>query len=221
MKDLWRSLHLYQPIILSVVILLGSILGITLVVVPVARTTFELAAATRSLSTEIGQLRAKNSLLDGLDEETLRGQLEAIVTAVPPDKALPSLLLTVEGLSGQSGITLSDLTLSPGIIATGAAQESTVTEKQLGANLLSFAVTVEGTFDGLRSFLNSVVGVRRLMRVRNFTATFASSGTTKTLLQMDTFYIPYPTSLGRPTQKLNPLSVREEELLVRIAAMPN
>lgn len=221
MKEIAGLIRTYQKLILAAVILGGSLLGFFLGELPAMKKAWGLVLANRTLSEEIRDLRSKNSLLGALDEETLRQHLMVLTLAVPADKSLPTLFSTIEGLGQETDLSIDDLVLTPGIISTEAAKRSQPEENKFGSSSIPFTVTVEGTFAQLQSFLQKAVGVRRLIRVRNFSAAFDSGGLSRVTLSLETFYLPFPTTLGDVTDKLTPLTAEEETLLAKIRALPN
>lgn len=221
MKDILRFIKAYQGLIISTSILIGCFLGLILAVIPALRGVLDLVASTRALTGEVRELRTKSNLLEGIDEETYRGYLLTLTAAVPPDKSLPSLLSTIDGLGQQVGLSIGDLVLTPGNIATEAAKRQSQEEKKLGSNIMPFTLTVEGNFDQLRQFFANLVTIRRLLSVHGFSAVFRGDGTSRGTLQMETFYLSFPASLGKASQKLIPLKSEEESLLTKIENLPN
>src|SRR3989344_9591395 len=112
MRGIRRFLFEYRTMILSAVALAGSIMGVVIVVIPAIRQTVDVWKKGNDLQIEVTDLRSKTAVLGSLDEEELRDQLTTLLSAVPSDKSVSTVFATVETLAGQSGITLSDMTVT-------------------------------------------------------------------------------------------------------------
>lgn len=211
----------YQQIIFSIAVILIALGSIVFGIIPATGKVLELRETNTLLTTKNQALRVKASILASLDEEVLRQNLNALIAAVPPDKSLPSIFSTVDGLSASTGVVVSDFVLnSAGSIATDSARKQTGEEQKIGSNLLPFSLSIEGTYDQIRNFLESAVGVRRFFRVRQFDLAFTGQGGLKATLGMDAYYAPLPTQLGLIDQALNLLTQNEEAVIVRVSALP-
>lgn len=209
----------YKNLIIMAVGSLLAIAGIVFGVVPLAQKTIALAGGVRALTAEVDLLRRTSATLQLLDEATLRRSVLTLASAVPSDKSLPSILTTLDTVSGGSGIALTDVSLTkPGSLATESAKKLTRDEVKIGANLLPFSVSGRGTFEQVQSFLTSVVSVRRMFRLRSMSV-LLSGGLSTVLADLDAYYFPYPTTVG-PATGVSGLTEAEEKTITSIGLLP-
>jgi Tfp pilus assembly protein PilO len=211
----------YQQIIISVAILLVCIGSIIFGIIPAIGKLLALWETNATLTTKNQALRLKASVLASLDEETQRQNLNALIAAVPPDKSLPSIFSTIDGLSVNTGVAVTDFILTgAGSLATESARKQSGEEQKLGSNLLPFSVSIIGSYEQIRNFLESAVAVRRFFRVRQFELSFTGSSDLTATLGMDAYYASLPTHLGQIEQRLDLLTLKEEEVIAKVSTLP-
>src|SRR5258706_7276015 len=99
--------------------LLLSVVGFAVGIIPLAQKELALSGEVTSASGEVQSLQRKASVLDSLDEEALKNDLVTLVTAVPADKSLMTLLGTIDGVTRKTGVSLVDISLTkPWSLAT-------------------------------------------------------------------------------------------------------
>ncbi len=217
--QLKKFLRLYKNLILMTVWLLCSVAGLLFGVVPLAQKAVSLGADVRTLSAEVDLLRSRSAILNLLDENTLRRNVLTLATAVPPDKSLPTILTTIDTVSGGSGIDIIDVSLTnPGSLATASAKKITSSEAKIGSNVLPFSVSGRGTWEQAKSFLSSVVSVRRMFRLRSMDISL-NSDVVSVRADLDAFYFPYPTTVGT-AQTLSNLTDEEEKTIASVETLP-
>jgi Tfp pilus assembly protein PilO len=220
MKQFRKFFRTYQELLISVLILVGIGIGVLVGIIPVVNKIIELRNQSNDLQTLIEAMRVKVNILDSSDEETNKRYLSELALAVPQDKSLTSVFSTIDGLGTETGVTLSDFTLTkPGSIASGSAKKVTTEEKTVGSNFVPFTLTVAGTYEQIHDFFNRVVQVRRFFRVRHFDLTFLNN-TVSARLGMDAYYAALPTKLGSAEQVIEPLSQEDEQIITKIMALP-
>lgn len=218
----------YQGLIVSIGILIVSVLGIVLGVVPIVQKTIVMNTQFNSLSAEVVVLKNKVSLLESIDEGSMRNNVQTLLSAVPSDKSIPTLLWTLDGLSAKTGVAAGNFSLAKlGSLATESAKRVTADEQAVGGNIVPFSMDISGSLDQIRGFLASSVSVRRLIRIRTFTVRFAKRSTEATgsanmisaNLEMDTYYSPLPTTIGSVNQPLTALTSTDDDLIAKVAQM--
>ena len=221
MRSIPKQYRVYQDLIVSGLIIVFTIVGIFVGVVPAGKKIFEQADAGRLLSQEIVSLQKKVELLNSMDEESLRKDLATVLAAVPAEKALPTVFSTVEGLAQHVGVGILDQNISGvGSVASQSGSQ-TALEKQLGTHLLAFNVTVEGPVTAIQEFIAQSVQVRRLLRLRTFSISFPKENEIlRVTLQLDSFYEPFPANLGSLTSAIAPLTEKEQALVVQLGGFP-
>jgi Tfp pilus assembly protein PilO len=215
----------YQGLIVSIGILIVCGLGVLLGVVPLIQKTIDLNTENRSLSAEVDLLNNKVSVLQSIDENAMRSDLQTLLSAVPSDKSLSTLLDTLDGLTGKTGVSSGNFSLSKlGSLATESAQRLSADERAVGSNILPFTISLTGTLDQMRGFLATSVSVRRLFRIRTFDVSFVKTGTesgtmVSANMAMDTFYSPLPSAIGSVSEPLTALTSTDTNLIAKVAAM--
>lgn len=221
MASVAKIIRPYKHILVYSAILCASGLTLFLGIIPAFRATTTLYSELRELSVKVTALRGKLTMLQSLDEESLRNQLGSLITGIPQHKSLPTVFTTLESIGAQSGVTLTEMSFAvAGPLATQAASRQTVEEKKLGASLLPFSVSAEGQLTQMRDFLALVVGVRRILRIRTATLITPVDAVVKARLDIDAFFAPFPAAIAQSAEKLEPLSAKDEEMLAKVGAIP-
>lgn len=212
----------YKDLIISVVILLFCAIGFIGGVAPAAQKVQGLFDQTQQLSSQTKALRTKLTALNALDESVLRNQLNEVIAAVPSDKSLPTVFSTVEGIAGQAGVSIANMSIGgDASLATPTAAKRTAQEKQLGTRTIPFSVTIEGTPPAIQQFIALAPQVRRLLRIRTFAITFPSNDRPVHIaVEMDAFYEPFPGSIGKTGSALPILSDKEVEIISMVSKLP-
>ncbi|MCX6793784.1 MAG: type 4a pilus biogenesis protein PilO [Candidatus Gottesmanbacteria bacterium] len=220
MQQLKKIFREYQWLIISIGILLMCGFGFVLGVVPLAQKAIDLNNEYSSLSAEVNALNNKASILQTIDEDTIRSNMQTLLSAVPYDKSLPTLLGTLDGLTAKTGVSVESFSLSkPGSLATVSARSLNAGEQAVGSNILPFTINVSGTFDQIRAFLTAATSVRRFFRIRTFDVSFVNADTVSANIAMDAFYSPIPSSIGSVSQPITALTSTDNDLIAKIAAM--
>ncbi len=218
-NTLWRT---YQNLIISAAILLFCAIGFITAVFPAVEKIQSLLSDTQQLTDDTKALTAKLTVLNALDESSLRQQLSAVISAVPTDKSLPTVFSTIEGLAAQSGVSVVSVDIEGDTaLATASAAKQTPEEKMLGTRTIPFSATIEGTLDAIQHFIALAPQVRRLLRIRTFAITFPSDAKpVRISLEMDAFYQPSPTSLGKTGAAIVTLSDAEQSVISKVSQLP-
>lgn len=222
MRYLRRFLRIYQGFVISGALLLFGTVALIFAVVPGIRATRDVYVSLKASEKEIDVLTKKLQFLEAIPEDDLRNQLVVLLSTVPQDKSVPTILTTIDGLANQSGVTIVDMNLtSPGSLATGAASRQSVSEKKIGASTLAFSLSASGTYDQIRAFVGQINNVRRLFDVSSFDISVSNAGSTQVRLSLNAFYQPLPTKVGSIEVPVAVLTQKEEELLATLTQYPD
>jgi Tfp pilus assembly protein PilO len=210
-----------RDILIPILMILASIIGGIFGIIPAVKKVNNIRNTTIELTKTIQVLRTKINILESKDINTYRDQFTELIKAVPGDKSLPTIFSTLDALGAQSGVTLTEFTLSKiGSIASESGTMSSLEEKQIGSNLLPFTITVNGSYDQIYAFLSQVNNVRRFFRVKKFELSFDNTSAISVTMGMDSFYAPISKAIGTVESPLEPLSQQEEDLITKISQMP-
>jgi Tfp pilus assembly protein PilO len=213
-----RPLRPYQGFFLPVGVALVSIISFIVGVIPAISYDLARVNTLKELAGEVKTLTIKSQLLANLDEQELKDNLLLLTDAVPTTPSLPTVFATIEGLAADTGVAVGSVEiLDSGVIATDSAKRQTADEKKIGAYLLPFAITVDGTYGNIKQYIGKLVSIRRFLRVRSFAISFPQEGGAKSRLELDAFYAPLPKGLGSQTM-LSPLTSAEKSVIESVDA---
>lgn len=219
--DIQKILRTYQSLAVSLAVLIFCVIAFFGGVLPSIQKVSELFLTVQSLTEDNKGLEKKIQILDGYDEEDLRAKLAIVLSTVPGDKGLPGLFGTVEAVAGSAGVTIVDMNVVGGKVATTAATKQTKQELEVGSRILHFTTTVVGSLPAMQDFITRVPTVRRLMRIRSFAITFPKNDKPLTVsLALDAFYEPYVTSLGGAASVVSALSTSELAIIDTLSTFP-
>ena len=221
MNSYKKYIRKYQGVAISVFVILVVILCVLLGLMPAITKIKALRMNVSDLSSQLSVLEQKATILESIDEETYKSYLSDLALAVPTDKSLTSLFATIDGLSRETGVTLSDFTLArPGTIATDSAKRLSNDERKLGSSLLPFTLTVTGTYEQIRKFIEYAIKVRRFFRIRYFSISFDEKKETISVhMGMDAYYAPLPTNLGSASQTIEALTQNDQAIIEKVMGM--
>lgn len=222
LRYLRRFLRIYQGFVVSGAILLFGTVAIIFAVIPGVRATRELYGSLKEIEGETQALSGKLTFLEALSEDDIRERVMMLLSALPQEKSVPTILTTIEGLANQSGVSIIDMSLTnPGSLATAAATRQSTAEKKIGASTLPFSLTASGTYAQIRAFVGEINKVRRLFDVTSFDLSIGGTGTTQVRLSLIAFYQPLPTKVGNVQAPVALLSQKEEEVLGKVTGYPD
>ncbi len=220
MRAIRKFLFQYQGLLLCAALFVVSGAGILYGIVPATQRTIAMAKDVQTLRKETKVLAAKAQALGSVDEDFFLSQLRILSSAVPSDKSLPTLLLTVESVMAQTGVSIIDMTIAnPGPLATAAATQLSAEEKQIGSFILPMAVSVYGSYEQIKQFTETMVSVRRLLRIKDFAITIQSGDNGTARFAVDGFYLPIKAAAIPATQPLS-LTSEEEAVLSSLTNYP-
>lgn len=222
MRYLRRFLRIYQGLVVSGAILLFSTVAMFMAIIPGIRATRDLYESLKQIERDTTALSQKLRFLESLSEDDLRNRLVALLSAIPQDKSVPTILSSVEGYSNQTGVSILEVSLTnPGSLATGAATRQSVAEKKIGASTLPFSLSVSGSYDQIRAFVGAINQIRRLFDVTSFQLSIGDAGATKVRLMLTAFYQALPTKVGSVEASIIPLTEKEEGVFTKISRYPD
>ncbi|MBU1326704.1 type 4a pilus biogenesis protein PilO [Patescibacteria group bacterium] len=215
-----RILRPYRTTIVSISLLLLCVVAVVVGVVPAYKKASTMRSNAKELSETVMLLRNKIDLLNSTDEDTLRSQVALTLSAIPSDKSVASLFSTIEGVANLSGVTLADITVSAvGKIATNSGVTKNTEEIQLSSTIMPFAASINGTYQQIRDFLEAANSVRRFVRVQAFSLAKGEGDVLTMSADMNAFYTPLPTSIGKPSDRIEAFTQDDQDLLTSISSM--
>lgn len=182
-------------LVLSVVV--AAVL-IFLLVIPWIKEIISVQGSINQAQGRITALAQKESVLSKADSDTISQTLGDLITALPNDKDVPSLLVGVSRLSSDAGLSIEALQISPGQVSTASAKAKNES--------VDFEVTLKGSAEALISFLKNLESARRLLVVKDISATMIGQASSlTTTLKISAPYqgfAPPPDDISNPVPTL-------------------
>jgi len=220
----------YQRTVLIKELLIPTIMAVIAVVlimyavIPNIQRMQDIIVSIQATQNENDGIRKKIAALSALDEDTLRSHMQILLSAVPSDKSVATILSAIDNVSSEQSISVTDLAVSGlGSISTDSAGTAQKIDSKLGSNTLPVSISVSGTFDQIIAFVGKIHSVRRLLRISGLNLSLfggEASPTAKVKMSLEAFYAPLPKTLGKAADDLKPLSAGEEELLTKLSSFP-
>jgi hypothetical protein len=210
---------------LSALFLIGSAAIIFYGMLPGFGKIREYISDIQNLSQQNAVITKKIAFLNTLDETTLENQMVSLLTAVPQDKSLPTVMQVLDQVANETGVNIKSLTITnPGTLSTQSAQLSGANSAKMGSNAINFEVDTVGSLDQTNSFLDRIIGVRRMLNVGSInlsvSGSSSASATVDAKLNMMAYYAPLPTTLGKAADVLMPLTAGEVAVIDKLNTMP-
>jgi len=210
----------YQKILVHSAIILVSIILFVGVILPTAVKIKGLLAEIVDSRNTLEAAQAKLTTLQGLDENALKSNLATLLAAIPQDKAIPSLITTVDNLAAQTGVSLGNLSFTGGEMATESSKKSPAKEKGSGIQALRFNLALAGDLPGIINFLTTSTRVRRLLKINTFSLSLEFTAGSRAVMNAETFYAPIAGG-QKAAAKLSILTGEEETLLSKLGNYPD
>lgn len=149
-------------------------------------------------------LENKVSALASYNGEDLSRKLGYTLSAFPPEKDFGSMIGLLQQLVGQSGFSISSISLG-GSISKGNTQSYEVKMEVTGAKAL------------IQTLLSNLVNSPRLIKINSIEISTSSNQGVDLSLTISVLYSPLPNNFGAIDSPLPQLSQKEEELIARLS----
>jgi Tfp pilus assembly protein PilO len=204
MKDYRKNLIKYHHLFLPAVLVVSLVIGWTFFL-PRFEQIKGIYDSLQKGRARVSQLQTKIQDLETLNEYELSGKSEMLLTALPSQKNPVGMMTMVDQLAEENGLLVEELKVSPGEVATEAAE---ITE----AGELVFKLTMSGDISQFLNFLKVANQSLPLVtiQIKNFDISGQSFSTDVTLIG---YYSGLPKTLGKAEAPVPKLTSEEEELL--------
>lgn len=216
-----RFIKMHRSLSVYGVLLLLGIIGVVIGLVPAGKNVFALITQVKTLETDISNFRTKIVILSSYEDSVFENMVHDVLAAIPQDKSVNTLLSTIEVTAAKNGLAVSSFSVAAlGSIATQSGSLDKPDSK-LGVNILPASFVVEGDISGLRDFLNDIIKIRRLIRVKSMDLMFQNKTTViQAKVTVDAFYKTLPQTIGKVSDSVESLSQKEQDLLTKIISYP-
>jgi len=202
--NLQLFLHTRQKLVLAIGVGLAAVLVVFLLGVPQLQKTFEARAKLQKEAARLTKLKQKLSELDGITYEPAFEQVAFISETLPSKKPLLELLTSLYVVTQNSGVIVDDFSVSPGLVATTAAELSKASKTQkAGYDTMELTLAITGSFDQIQDFILLTETVTPFTTITSFglNASFGeTTGDEKDVftaeLVTNTFFFTQPISVS-------------------------
>jgi hypothetical protein len=223
MVSRYQRIVLIKEFLPSVLMAIVSLVLLFYAIIPGISHIQDLLRSSDTVNKENTVLKKKINILSSFDEETLGGYMSTLLSAVPADKSIASILTTIDSVAAKNNIMVTDLSiLNPGSISSESASPKTSNTK-LGSNTIRISAGIKGSETDIFSFISMIRKVRRLIRVATVSESYVgseSSPSASVKLDLEAFYAPLPKTLGKIEAEVLPLSANEELSVTKISEYP-
>lgn len=200
----------------------------------------------RNVATSFSKLREETDRLEAVQEksETLKslfstgvGQyIKDVETALPSEKEIASILISVENVAQETQFTLDTLQFVPGLVSTESANtklesipkspnsnEPQVVETKSSTPALVVNVKGRGNTELFNAFFEKLLHVRRIYDIESVKVEYVPDSEDLVFADLTLFayYLPPITTIGAIEAKLPEISSNDETLLSTIQSMPD
>ncbi len=202
----------YATYLLPVISALIVLILLLFVVKPRFLDIFKLRNNIAQAKQDVVVLESKLTTLKGFNQDKLLSDVKKVEVSLPSDKDLPGLLLTLERIAAETGVSIAAVQLTPGQISPTPA----------GGEVENFPVkaTITGNFFQVKNYLVSVFGSPRMVAVKSVTITSGTAGAVASLsatLNLDSFFQQLAATKVVVRDPLQNLTSTELQILEKIA----
>jgi len=203
-----------------------TLILLLIVIVPQFQGAFKSRKENIAAQKKLAQLRKKTVALDAVRSLPVYQQQELINKILPSRKAVFELLSALEQMGQRSGVSLSDLELAPGLLATESAQaqkNARVSSEnvRLGVETVTLRLNVTGGRAQINQFLQSVNQVMPLTSVTKMDLQSAggdnqlntSNSQYKNQIELSTYF--FTKSVSATVESELPALGAEEEVVLK------
>jgi len=213
-----RFIRLNKPLVAYTALLFIGIGGLFFGLIPSLQKSIVLVKDLKTMNEDMSRIQKKVNLLSTLDQTVLEQYGEVVLTALPEDKSVSTLLSTADALAEKNNLSTSDLSIE-GIASLSTASGNQPVKPE--GHTLSETISLQGELINLRNFLSDCMKVRRLMRVKSLSLSAVPKSTQMSAkLTLEFFYLALPSSIGKPSDPLDPFSQKELEILEKLSSYP-
>lgn len=192
--DTLQNLSRYLPYLLFGTIILLE-LGFLVCFFPTTLDTIKTEQnKVSALTEENKKLAAAQTILGETNPKAIEDNLFRVTTALPNEKKISGLVTGLTGLASSSGVAVSSLEFSPGLIATAPSQLKSESQKtvSLPNNVLAVptSLSVNTGLSSLISLLRSLNSISQLVSVRAVSVGTTGKGQTSAQFSVLVYYQP-------------------------------
>lgn len=210
-KNLNLKPYLFPLLVLGFIILVSAVF-----LFPRINDIYRIQRQISSEKETLARLTQKVADLKGIDQVEQSDKVETLVRALPPEKNVPGIIVTLKTIARDLGVEINNLTIGPSEISSEAAKISSLKKSDL--NSLDLKLSLSGDADKMKDFFDRVEFVAPLMRVEKISLSVTGELNLTANLNLMAYSLPLPETLGAVESPLPLISKAEEEAFQRISA---
>ena len=206
---------LFSGFVLILVVLV-SLFWLRPKVVDIVKANRDLKAGRKTLA----ELTKKVTTLEGLSKPELTDKVDLALRILPVEKDVPTVLSTLKKVALNNELIINEMSIPEvGEIASGSAETKTsknVKEEALPS--LSVKLTLIGAREKIINFFKQVETTAPLMKVSGLSISQKNEGTDESLIEVRTYFLPLPKTMGKLEQAVVPMTSQEEKIFNELAS---
>lgn len=218
-RDQLRTL---LPLIIG--ILIGGSVGMASVMMLITRIQSipSLVSSFAEHQVQTDTLKQKLVTLQSLNTQELKTLLTQTELAVPVNKDIGGILAALDILGTTTGVEIRGTNLTPGLVSTVSATETTETTNVLpDIKSQKLSLSLAGSVETTINFIDTLTKSRRLIGIDSVNLDFsASDGVVITGIEAVAYYAPIAEISPSFTSSIEPMTSAERNLIQKINNYP-
>lgn len=186
------------------------------------------------------KLVAKSTTLEKINEQDLKEKFQSVQDALPSEKNIPGLLYAISRLGDETGVSLGDIELAPGLISTPSAIKggpktatpsgvkvekgpplpTVITEAPVQVGSLNFNVGVTGEYPAIRKFLGKIREISPLLSISKISLN-PEGGVTRPVFNIAFNYQLISSDYTKVDDPVSELNNKDRDTLEEISLYPD
>lgn len=206
--DFKKSKSFLFPGLILILVILVSLFWLRPKVIVIIKSNRDLATNRKTLA----ELTKKVTTLEGLSQPELNDKVDLVLKILPSEKDVPGNLFVLKKLALDNGLMVSELSIPEvGEIASSSAETKKTSKDEILPSL-EVKLTLVGSREKIISFLQQAETTAPLMRVNSLAMSQKMEGLDEALVDIRTYFLPFPKTIGKLEQPIVPVTSQEEKV---------
>jgi len=168
----------------------------------------------------LAELTKKVTTLEGLSKPELTDKVDLALKILPLEKDVPGALSTLKKVALNNELIVNEMSIPEvGEITSGSAETKTSKNiKEEALPSLSVKLTLIGPREKIINFFNQVETTAPLMKVSGLSISQKNEGTDESLIEVRTYFLPLPKTIGKLEQTVVPVTSQEEKIFNELSS---
>ena len=186
------------------------------------------------------KLVAKSTSLEKINDQDLKDKFQSVQDALPSEKNIPGLLYAISRLGNETGVSIGDIELAPGLISTpsalkggpitatpsgakvekGPSLSTGKTEAPIQASSLNFSIGVSGEYPAIRKFLSKIREISPLLSISKISLN-PEGGVTRPVFNIAFNYQLISSGYTKADEPVSELNNKDQDTLDEISLFPD